>query len=621
MDFSIENNKERAYFKQDFSPVAELVKRIRQSLLTGDSVYAEDLEINNIVDFNKDLTFTYVTLFQAGQKPLRWGSLRQTFTQTLNRNIEQIRKNPNFNKFTITDPAQCKIMIEYISDEIETKIEDIKTASFTPKRFEPGITGIKLLYDNQMIVYMPTEAYIQSQISLNQALNSILKKTKIKNETNKIPERIELLKNRNYECYLIKSRAFISYKDSVLPLYRANVLKEYSSELIKNIALNGAEWIYKYQKDNGQFLYYYDAKEDNYVDHEHPTRSEDNLYYNDLRHCGSITLLLRAYELTKDSKYLKSSKKALEYITTISKEHQTDEGTAAYVHLNNKGKLGGTGLIVVAMMRYRNLTGDKSFDEYIKKYVKHLLSRISETGEMYGYYIHPKFRKGQPLINLTEEERRSLFSFYYPGEALLGLALFANHFDDDTDLVNSVITKSKLALDWIVDERPKIYADLFTALPSDGWLMQAIEEWTSNPDFRKENYINFVYNDAKTMMGKMYQKDDSPYLDYEGGNYYNYGDHFYPDGARAEGLIGAYYLAKKLDDKELAQEILHACQKAAKSQIILSNTEENTYAHKNPQKSINGIRFKPTRQWIRIDSIQHVACFYLRLYFAQENVI
>ena len=42
------------------------------------------------------------------------------------------------------------------------------------------------------------------------------------------------------------------------------------------------------------------CKEDNYIDHEHPERPEDNLYYNDLRHCGGIVTLIRAYQLTKD---------------------------------------------------------------------------------------------------------------------------------------------------------------------------------------------------------------------------------------------------------------------------------------------------------------------------------
>jgi hypothetical protein len=51
--------------------------------------------------------------------------------------------------------------------------------------------------------------------------------------------------------------------------------------------------------------------------------------------------------------------------------------------------------------------------------------------------------------------------------------------------------------------------------------------------------------------------------------------------------------------------------------MLLFNTPISSFAHKNPEKSQGAIRFKATRQWIRVDSIQHVACFYFRLYFAE----
>jgi hypothetical protein len=67
----------------------------------------------------------------------------------------------------------------------------------------------------------------------------------------------------------------------------------------------------------------------------------------------------------------------------------------------------------------------------------------------------------------------------------------------------------------------------------------------------------------------------------------------------------------------MAENILKACRKAAQSQMLLYNNDINNFAHKNPEKSKGAIRFKATRQWIRVDSIQHVACFYFRLYFAE----
>ena len=620
MDFSQQNNIDREFYAKDFSEVNILLHRIREAFVSGSDVLLNDLVLDEIIKFDNKLTYVYITLFQEGLSPIRWGACRQTLEETINRDISQIKNNKTYQDFDVANPNVCRIMLEYITEQVPTELDDIKYATFTEKRFEPGITGLRLNYDGKTYFYTPSEAWSNSQLDLKSALNTILRKTSIKNITNKISERIDILKKSDYECFLVKSRVFITYKENILPLYRGNVLWEYSQDNIREYAISGVDWIVKNQKDNGQYLYYYDAKEDNYVDHEHPNRTENDLYYNDLRHCGGIITLIRAYQLTKDVKYLNSAKKGLDFITTITQEHQVDGKSAAYVFYNKKAKLGGTGMILIAMMRYRMETGDKSYDKYIEKYTRHLLSRIYKTGEMLGYYIHPAFNDGKPLVDMTDEERRQTFSFYYPGEALLGLALFANHFDENDDLLDEVLEKSRVALDWIVEERPNVYSDLFTALPSDAWLMQAIEEWAKRIEFQKDSYINFVLNDARTMLAKIYQKDDSPYIDYEGGYYSYYGDHFYPDGSRSEGLIAAYYLAKSLGDEELAVMLLETCRKTAKSQMILVNVPENTYAHKNPSKAIGAIRFKATRQWVRVDSIQHVACFFFRLYFAENNI-
>ena len=620
MDFKAQNDIDRAFYQKDFTPVKGLMTAIRESLVSGKKVSVDDFDLSEIISFDKKLTFVYITLFQEGLSPIRWGSCRATLDETINRDIEKLKQYKTYKNFEVANSDKCRILLEYIYETTPADINKITSAEFIPERFEPGITGIKIILQGKSVIYMPTDAWVNSQMDRRSALNSILRKTYIKDMTNSISERIRILKSTPHEAYIIKSRAFVTYKDDILPLYRGNILYKYSPEEIIQQAMAGADWILEHQMEDGRYLYYYDAKEDNYVDHEHPKRPLDDLYYNDLRHCGGIVCLIRAYQLTKDKKYLEGAKRGIEFSIKLTKEHEYEGETAGYIHYNSKGKLGGTGMVLVAIMKYRVETGDKSYDEYIKKYARHILSRVYKTGELMGYYIHPGVQKGQPLINMSDEERRKTFSFYYPGEALLGLALFANYFEDDENLRQKVIEKGKIALDWIVDERPKIYSDLFTALPSDAWLMQAIEEWASNPEFRKENYINFVLGDVATMMSKTYKKDDSPYIDYEGSYYYQYGDHFYPDGSRSEGLIGAYYLAKKLGMKEKAEEILEVCRKTALSQMLLFNNDKNNYAHKNPEKSKGTIRFKATRQWIRVDSIQHVACFYFRLYFAEKNI-
>ena len=308
MDFSQQNNIDREFYRKDFSEVNVLLRRIREAFVSGAEVLLNDLALDEIINYDNRLTYVYITLFQDGLKPIRWGACRQTLEQTINRDISQIKNNKSFSDFDVTNPNVCRIMFEYITEQFPVKLEEIKSASFEQNRFEPGITGIKLNYDGKTYIYTPSEAWSNSQMDLKSALNTILRKSPIKNITNKISERIDILKNSKYECFLVKSRCFVTFNDDILPLYRGNVLWEYSLDNVRETALNGADWIVKYQKDNGQYLYYYDAKEDNYVDHEHPNRTENDLYYNDLRHCGGVITLIRAYQLTKDVKYLNSAK-------------------------------------------------------------------------------------------------------------------------------------------------------------------------------------------------------------------------------------------------------------------------------------------------------------------------
>ena len=616
LDFKEQNDKERAFFEQDFSAINEVLHRVRKSLITGENLSITDLDLSDIINFDRAETLVYITLFQSGQKFIRYGSKRQDFQSTLNRDVEMLRKNKKFSDFDVSDEVKCRIMLEYVIDRHPVSPAKLNSVHFDNSRFEIGINGLELRKDGISYYYMPTDAITLSHMGLRSVLETLVRKTPIAKLSNSRSKRLEILsQSKDYEYYLFRSRAFITYKNDCIPLYRGNVrYTEFSYDVLYNQVIKSADWLLANMYDDGRFLYYYDCCDDTYKDHEHPTRPENNLYYNDLRHCGGIIALIRAYELTSDEKYIKAAKKAVDWSISISKSHDTPWGKAYYAFYNRKAKLGGTGVLLVAMMQYRSFTGDKSYDEYIKGYTRHVMSRVYKNGEILGYYIHPQFQNGQPLINMTDEERKETFSFYYPGEALLGLALFANNFLDDEDLAKEVRKIGKKALDWIVDERPHIYADLFTALPSDAWLMQAIEEWCKDKDFQKQNYINFVFTDAAIMVEKTYRHDDSPYIDYEGGYYYEYGDHYFPDGARSEGLIAAYYLAKYLNMNNLAEKLLNACKRVAMCQFHLFNDEINNYSHKNPERSLNSIRFKATRQWVRVDSIQHVSCFFARLY-------
>lgn len=583
-------------------------------LINGRSIVVDD-EVNKC--FNPAISQIYITLFQEQQKLIRWGARRNNIENTLKRIALKLKSNPRYSDFSVNDPANCRIMFEMVTKEYPCQIRNLTTENISKNRFEPGVNGLKYIYKDTTRFFMPTDAVTYSIMSVNQLLNYLSKKTDIAKQTNKISERALLMRREPIDYNFIESIAYITYQDEVVSLYRGYPAPvEFNRNIILERTLKSIDWLVKNMNADGSFLYYYDAVKDSKVDFDHPNMI-DPLYNNILRHSGGTITLLRGYELTQNISYLNAAKKSIDFFLTTFRTHTYKKQYACYPFFNKKSKLGGAGVGLVAMMHYYMHTNEESYRQQIDGLVRHILSRVDETGEMLGYYIHPKFNGGEPIVNPSDEIKKELFSFYYPGEALLGLALYYQYIKDiDIELQNDIYTKSLHALDFLVDVRPVKYDYLFDSLPADAWLMQAIEEWVKVDGFKKQSYIDFVFNDAQAMFDHMYTEENAIAPDYIGGFYYNYGDHVYHDASRNEGVIAAYYLAKYLQDETQAQNIMQNMLKSAKGLMHTLHTPESTYAHLYPEKSINSFRFKLTRQWIRVDSVQHAACFFARMTLA-----
>ena len=165
---------------------------------------------------------------------------------------------------------------------------------------------------------------------------------------------------------------------------------------------------------------------------------------------------------------------------------------------------------------------------------------------------------------------------------------------------------------FLLVDRPKEYTRHYTSLPSDSWLIMAINEMWDIPEMRKNSYKKFVFGDIDKMVSLMYKPDNALYPDYVGSLYYQYGDLPYADGARYEGMLAGFKLAIKIKDRKRIKRYHEALKMAAWAALHLCNTSESSYAVPRPDRTIGGIRFKNTRQWFRVDTIQHVAAFYLK---------
>ncbi len=575
-------------------------------------------EYEQLFHYDKKISQIYITLFQAGNKPIRWGSKKESFSKTINRINTQLKNNKSFIQFNLKDTSSCRILFEIVTNEYECNIRNLTTMKMlSPNRFEAGVNGLKYTYQGITRFFMPTDGFTKSIMSVPQLLNYLSKQCGIAQQTDKISERVHLMRREAIEYSFIESKAFISFKDTVLELERGYPLPiTFNKEQIYDKTIKSINWLVENMNEDGSFLYYYDPYFNTIVDDMHPNMTMP-LYNNILRHSGGTISLIRGYELSGNQLYLQKAKKSLDFLLSTFQTHTYKNKFACYPFFNKKSKLGGAGIGLVALVHYYIQTGDTCYQKEMDGLVRHILSRVDDNGELIGYYLHPKFNDGKPLITLSDEVKKELFSFYYPGEALLGLGLYYLHVKDiDKDLKQDLLTKAEMALDFLIHVRPIKYSSMFESLPADAWLMQAIEEWVKVKNFNKQSYINFVFNDTKIMFEHMYTQENTleNNKDYIGGFFYEYGDHVYHDASRCEGIVSAYYLAKYLKDEAKANWIMQNMLLSAKGLMKTFNSQESSYPHIEPKKALHSFRFKLTRQWVRVDSVQHASCFFARLY-------
>ncbi|WP_345969125.1 protein containing Six-hairpin glycosidase-like domain protein [Sulfurimonas sp. HSL1-6] len=561
--------------------------------------------------FDPSCSQLYITLFQRGVKPMRWGSRRRSLEESVRRAVAGVRKRKGFEAFHVSDPSVCRIMVEMVTEEIPCRLEELTWMDVSPARYEPGVTGVRCVYEGTVRYVMPTDAVTHSIMSVTQLLDYLAGRSGLAQKGQDEEQRAAMMRGLPLQCSLLKSVAVITYEAKTLPLYRGLPSPfPLSAGTVERVLRESIGWLADNMRRDGRFLYYYDPLRDSEADFQHPKNPG---YYNILRHSGATITLLEGYTLFKERRLLEAARRSIDYFVTTLQEEEDAEGYRCYPFYNKKSKLGGAGIGLAALMRYRHLSGDGRYGRYAEGLVRHLLSRIDSEGEMIGYYRHPRFGKGAPLVGIDDKTKRGLFSFYYPGEALLGLALFHAHGDGSDKLKARIRHESRRALDFLIHIRPKRYADLFEPLPADSWLMQAIEAWDTIGDVVTDAHRAFVYGDAAQMIRHMYTPDDALCPDYAGGFYYRFGDHVYHDGSRCEGLMAAYRLARQRGERAQMTHILGPMLLAARGLLATFNTPESAYAHRYPERSVGSFRFKLTRQWIRVDAVQHAACFYARL--------
>lgn len=487
------------------------------------------------------------------------------------------------------------LQIDFVTvPPLPVRLYDVGMVNRGQLHFEIGIDGLLIRgEDGKFHLFLPGDAYVRSVMGMKQ-LRDYLHRNFGRNYLQKAT------------LYRIRSKSFLISGETAYPLLRGvpSVYKIEKGDIEEALQLS-IEHIKKNQRADGSFLYYYDPSSDSRLDFEHPKRDpETNPYYNILRHSGGGLTCIYHEKYTQTGDTLACLKHCIEYLESCAVYYELDSKPAAYILSEKKSKLGGAGLGLYLVAEYYLLTRDDSFNEFAAALAWHLVGQITDSGEFIYYNIY---------LNqiVTEADNHKYFSFYYSGEAICGLAKYLSFAPQHEH--RFFLDKIKKALDFLILVRPETRAEEYSVLPSDSWLMMGINELWDFPEMRSSVYSQFVFSDAHKMIGNMYKVTDAPYPDYAGSFYYDYGDYPYADGARLEGVMAAYELAVKMDHHQEKERLWKALKLGVWSVMRLVNTEAAIYSAVKPEIALGGVRFKYTRQWFRIDTIQHVAGFFAKL--------
>ena len=159
------------------------------------------------------------------------------------------------------------------------------------------------------------------------------------------------------------------------------------------------EWIQRALRDDGSYVYSYDAETDSLPDD-----------YNEVRHAGVTMALYQNAGRTGDLAALAEADRAVEWMT--AQLHRRDGWAALTRTTGTRAPLGGSALMLVALAERRLATGEGRYDELMRELGAFLVAMQRPDG---GFHVAWEVRAGQP--------DRLGSSRYFPGEALWALAL------------------------------------------------------------------------------------------------------------------------------------------------------------------------------------------------------
>ncbi len=376
-----------------------------------------------------------------------------------------------------------------------------------------------------------------------------------------------------------RTTSFMKDETGFFDLYRgAPVIGNPSTKHFMKASERTARYLARMVEPSGRFVYLYDPLED-----------KELRGYNILRHAGTLYSMLEYCQVTKDSKVLEASRRALDYLLEHIHTIRRDGVEMACVVENGEVKLGGNGLGALAVSKYIELTGDREHLPVLQKLCEWMVYVQDTSGR---FVVHKRNFPDGPVSDFR--------SSYYPGEAIFGL-MRAFEIDGDSRWLEAADAAAR----YLITVRDRGLSDV--QLPHDHWLLYGLNELYR----QKENslFANHAFRISGAIMGA--QNRNLAAVEWNGG----FGLHprSTPAATRMEGLGAAYGIALSAGDKKQQEALLDSLQLG--NAFLLRTLIGPSWAMymKNPARALGGVRKSLENFEIRIDYVQHSLSAFLSM--------
>jgi hypothetical protein len=336
-------------------------------------------------------------------------------------------------------------------------------------------------------------------------------------------------------------------------------------------AILGGEYLLEHIEEDGRYIYKYDPI--------NKTVSDD---YNILRHAGTTYSLLELYEITGKSELLNAAEKALDFLVENIQPCPNIQEAKCLVE-NEKVKLGGNGLAILAMSKYMQVTNSNRYLKNAQDLAFFITSTQSEDGE---YAIHK--------MNINDGTVDDFISMYYPGEAMFALSRLYQ-LDKNREWIESAHKAAK----WIIEVRDAEKSS--EELEHDHWFLYSLNElYIDNND---PTYLVHSKKIVDNILAAQHKAKIGIYEDWNGGYYSP--PRSTPTATRSEGLYAAFKLFMNAKEYEYAKKTREALKDGIDFQLRTQITKKKIKELGFEEKILGGFHASLTDYTIRIDYIQH----------------